>query len=63
MFEEIQFSGLALLLGKWGNSGYYMPLRGCGERNDDGMGEVGLERNVEQSVTCSRFCMPTQIFD
>jgi len=27
------------------------------------MGEAGFERNVEQSVTRSRFCMPTQIFD
>jgi len=27
------------------------------------MGEAGFERNVEQSVTHSKFCMPTQIFD
>jgi hypothetical protein len=63
MFEEIQFSGLALLLGQWGNPDYYMPLRGCGGRNDDSMGEAGFERNVEQSITHSRFRMPTQIFD
>jgi hypothetical protein len=32
-----------------------VPLPGCGERSNDGMGEAGFEGNVGHSLTRSRF--------